>query len=1283
MVRRFLPVALLLAIACTMSYAQTGANAGWMFPQEQVPAFSIPQMSKAPTIDGNLDPSEWRQAVRVMGMANVGGNSYYGRPHAFYLGWDTEHIYIAARAHILPGHKLYRGKRERYSSATVFDDSIEIGLDFLGRNKLAGEAESFFKFIINSLGSGEYLKMYPSIGQYLYNWTPDNKIGSVVHDRPDGRFWELEMSYNLKDLQLPEPMKAGDKLKILLGTDLKNPGWEWACFPSASGYLQSFGFPTATLSSVDPYVQIEKFTGLDDEKLDLKSVIYNPTDDMRDVSVALKVDGKDGSTVLNQQRDLSIPASGSLRFDVDRSFAGVGSGTYSLVITSGGNTIYKYFVNFAKDTKKDYLNYTPVKEAFRMETLFNPVRSCLWVSGDTLDSEAPEGAKFAAMTYSVLDPSGKEISSGKVDKLVLYKYEKLIELPQLAPGTYKLSLSMLDENGKVVLTRDTTFAKKDEAKDFAQWWNNKIGDTSRVLKPFVPLQLARGSFSETAVSCVGRVYEFDGLGLPVQIKSNGGYVMAKPARIVVTINGVETVVPTTSKLAITSAKDYRVEFSGKSIAAGIQFTTKGWMEQDGLVNIELTYAPTVRAVAIQSLRVEWPIDDTQSNYVACVGVGGNYSARFLDQAPDGIGQVWNTLDALGTVGSGMTIGNFYDNLWVGNEMRGLLWAADSDKGWVPSNMAPAHSLFREKRSLAIRNHIINTQSGEQPFVLVAPRTVQLQYNASPFKPLAKGWRLNQVSACNGFSGGKWKVNWDTGRDYFSILSPPFEDHKRWPEYYKYCKEVSDGMVAKSEYTGIADRLRTFTCNQIALRGYMDKTVEPGLYDYFKADWVPGEESLNKSYTDYMTWLMDKQVKEGGVRHFYFDISMVKVFPSLTAGLGYQLEDGRVQPGGMCGTLREWYKRVWSMMQENNLYPGGVSGHSTNAISLKALPFADSIVDSEFPMVDPITVYPANRMIAFSCPHNFGTHITHLGYMNNNWSVMHDSGACAGGGIFYHPEFRHFGISRDDIDFVPYWRNERVVKNIGDGLIASIWTRPGAAIIAVMNYGLDPAGQEKARPCQLMLDMHELGVPNGGVARVSDLYKKQHVADSHLNTYNWYQGLPDKQVPGSWQGDKGKLLPQVVPKLDQAAGLIDGFDINYHDVRYVLVTWDDRPELYGTYDEKLFTEENLTSVLEWGLYRSETRQLGAGDVASAVKVDTGALTPMVWTRPGSVLIRLENPGKTAVDAEMTLNQAKLGVKVEKIWAQFVQCIGGDLDPITGKLKTNVEPGKTKLVYIDLN
>jgi len=134
----------------------------------------------------------------------------------------------------------------------------------------------------------------------------------------------------------------------------------------------------------------------------------------------------------------------------------------------------------------------------------------------------------------------------------------------------------------------------------------------------------------------------------------------------------------------------------------------------------------------------------------------------------------------------------------------------------------------------------------------------------------------------------------------------------------------------------------YALRNAGLRGRMARAYHS--YRQIKRDWLRGNESLNRSYTDYMVWLMNRQIREGGCTHFYFDISFSRDARDLSAGFGYRLPDGRIQPTSMDGPLRTWYQRCWALAQENDLYPGAISGHATNSICLKALPFADAVLD---------------------------------------------------------------------------------------------------------------------------------------------------------------------------------------------------------------------------------------------------------------------------------------------------------------------------------------------------
>jgi hypothetical protein len=1326
------PRALLMAmmVIFLMMAQSSFAASGYMFPENQVPCFNIPKMQTPPKIDGTIDAAEWKDAVSIMGMSYAHTNNYGGRPHRFWVSWDDTHIYIAGRAHVLKDHILQKSRREKFTTGTVFDDAFEFGLSMEGRNQAPGEAPSFFKFILNAVKSGEYLKMYPSIGQYLYNWRPEidmvTRISDGEYEGVPCKWFDIELSLDQADLEMPVQNKAGDLIKILLAQDGKNPGWQWLHVPSATGYLVHDGYPRGLFTSDQPYVQVEKLDGLYDEKIQLVSTIFNPGNKPVKIKSILSVANEKlrGNADITPKvgvaidQELEIPANGFVIFKADQAFPGfiygevpdkkgnVMQGAFHWLVTLVGQPdaapVYKYNLTFNKDTEKKILQYTNKPSIFNMETKYNPVSHKIWIEADTLDAQLPAGTTAAGAAWSVKQ-GDTVIAKGNINKFVYWKYQDMIQLPILKAGKYVVEVSLVDKAGKALVTRTADISKKDEAKEYPEWWGKNIGNPEKVLKPFEALKAVKGKDSKTAVTCVRRTFEFDSLGMPKQIIANDGPVLTAPARIVLVVDNHEYVVPTKPSLTIIDKKDWRYSFEGSpSEIAGVKFTTKGMMEQDGLVSLELTFSPNAKPVKIQEMRIEWPVDDSWNNHMAVMGVGGNYSARFIDAVPAGQGEVWSSLKNIGQAGSGMTLGNFYQNLWIGTEKRGFLWYGTSDEGWVPNDRIGAHTIVRDGSTTIVRNQIIGTVPGESPFELNSPRTIKFSYNASPFKVLTKGWRVNQRSACNGFSGGKYKVNWDTGEDFFSILSPPFVKRDRWAEYYAYCKTEAE-KIAKSGIYDPTPRMSPYLTNQIALRGYMRKTVENDIYNYFSADWETADsgETLNDSYSDYMMWLQDRQVKEGGCRHFYYDISMCgRVSREIVAGMGYILPDGRIQPSGTDWTLRKWYMRANAMMQENGLYPAGISGHATQTIPLIALPFSDAILDSEFPMEDPIDVYPSARMIALSNPETFGCNINHLGFMNPDWAGMHDAGMGGGhGSVFDRNEWRHWGIERNDITFIPYWRNRQQVRKIGDGLICSIWKRPGSAILGVMNYGLDKKGFEKSRPLEMIVDLKSIGIPqnySSGQVRVSMFDSKAEYIEfgRYVDHLKWFQDMPG--VPYQWDKTKTqRCRPAVEAKLDLNTGAITGFNINYHDQYYIVIYWDEQPIIDKTWQTDL--AKYRVSALNWGI--NTAKEITKDN---SVKTTSAGITLRSWYKEGSLMLLISNTNATAkiADIDINIDSLKLKVNSDKLWNDFtsISALDGGLvrnvpsitdnntstlfyDGYKGKVVGQLNAGQSRLISID--
>ena len=66
-------------------------------------SFAVPRMATPPKIDGTIAPAEWREAVAVSGVTDVGNDLLDSRPATFYLAWDAKHLYMACRVYLRGG----------------------------------------------------------------------------------------------------------------------------------------------------------------------------------------------------------------------------------------------------------------------------------------------------------------------------------------------------------------------------------------------------------------------------------------------------------------------------------------------------------------------------------------------------------------------------------------------------------------------------------------------------------------------------------------------------------------------------------------------------------------------------------------------------------------------------------------------------------------------------------------------------------------------------------------------------------------------------------------------------------------------------------------------------------------------------------------------------------------------------------------------------------------------------------------------------------------------------
>jgi hypothetical protein len=1283
---RHVTISLLLLSALLVGALSVGQAQS--LPAGKLGTFTVPKMAAPPTIDGTIDPVEWRAALAIGGLAsqNPGGNLLVMRPTTYYLAWDAANLYLACRTWIMPGYKPRVGGRA-HNTATAFDDGMEFNLMPQGANVPPAGSDSSYKFFITCLGSqGDMGRV--SVGQIFRTWQPKFRVATrqtAVGSAPrGGSWWEAEVVLPAVDFGLVGPNRAGDAWKMLLAFN-HIPGWMQAAVPINSGYYDPAGFPTFVLREDAPAVQVtmDEMPGLKDGVAAVRVRVFNPTAQPAQVKVQAQVeewtDGKSSTELLTKEGMLTVAPGQTAEYAVNeklpRDLATRKGGIFYRV-TQGERELYRYYAFFQLGYPETWVTYTPPKAAFPVSGTFNPVRNNLLLRADSYYLPDPSAAK--AVHYTIRregDPG--IVAEGTIDRIEQFYFTRLLDLPPMREGAYRVESRMALRDGRVLGPEVTTFKKLDEAKSFAAWWKNDLGQTERLIPPFTALSGKRDQ-----VSVVGRTYRLNALGLPAGIAAQDGEVLTGEARIVVTIDGREQSVPVRGMPRFTERTAWRYGFTGTATGAGLRFTTVGAIEQDGLVTLKLSYAPIGNTpVTVEALRLEFPVRADVAETLVCIGAGGNYASHTATVLPkDKPGQLWSTLDT-GIGGSMMTVGSFYPQVWLGNDRRGLLWWADSDQGWSPVNEVPAHAVVRQGESMVLRNHIIS-----RPETLHAARTLTFSYMASPFKPLPKGWRMSIYSEDGTFgtAGHKTRKDPKTGReiDGWNWMNPPSYDPAEWSALWAEAKIKADAKVLANQWRDPATaRNKDWVHTSIPMRGYGVQTSDGSVGGYFAAEW--GDGNYNPSMTDYLLWLAHRAFGEGGLRTIYWDIFYTSVFSDRQAGYGYLLSDGRTQPTFHGYNLRRFMMRLYALMSDHGLTPGANVAHSSNAFPLVAFPWVDAVLDGEFVFFrdategDFVDYYSSRRMRSMAVSHNWGTqnswmmlnHVTdpqrqwrhHRTY--TDWQRMHDTWRGQDGRV--PPEtILEWGLNDARLAYLPYWRNPALTAN-ADDLLISAWTMPGRAIVLLFNHA-DKASAP--RDAQVTVDLKALGL---------------------LPQQAWAGGVVVKEIGGAIGGG----MPGNTPKdpdvsFDPATGSISVPGLKPRTARYIGIRVQEQADVARLRQEFAAVghgAELTEAMLDWGLAGKETKFQPAGTV-TAVKCAEPAVQLAMWHRADRILLAATNTAAKAAAVTVDIDLDTLKLTPQLPWQEFLRVRdfnGGrsSLDFAARKLALGtLKPGEVRLVGV---
>ncbi len=1061
------------------------------------PTLAIPHASTPPTIDGAVDDAEWQSAFSADALGTVRGQLSLRRTR-WWVAWDEKNLYVAMRSPLRNGERLIqRNRLLDGDESVIWDDCYEFWID-VGA-KTSGGHECYVQYLGNLAGAVYDNLRLPAIGirrmGYAAGWAPRNRIV----ERDGVRVWEMEVAVPFASLQLAKPFAPGQVVKMVLARNYKRP-WEQN---SLGAFGSTEGFASLVLSKDVPALHL---LGVGD-----------PAGDTVGVTLAGH-DAKGRDIAWSYADDAGVSESGTAKAGTDApkvlvdkpALSPAGKGSYRIRATTddgkGGRTVLLDWCSQRSygmaDKRADVLD-----AAFEdggqvaLDMAYNPIRDYVRVTGDFIDYD--DRARIAKGIATVTDESGKVLATQELtidDKAYM---RGVLRPGELTPGKYLAKLTCLDAAGETVLQREKDFLRRDHAKEFA-WWNTKHGrlDT-RVPSPWTPV-----AYKDGVLGVWGREMKVGPEGLPESITTQELPMLRGPVQMEVTLPDAAANLGNPSPIEVKLASDPRVTARAAADRGPVRVESEVTAEFDGMYRVRLTLSPRDgKPVTLKAVRMVVPLAAPFDRYLHASGEGIRWGYDCRSLPTEKLGPVW---DSTVVDGQRMTVGSFIPFLWVGCPKGGLAWFADSDQGWVPNDKVPAIEIYRPVRGGQLLldaekkgfdwiqgcDIVFNFISSD--FELKEPRTIEFAFQATPVKPMHKGWRADPWSIADTFA--EYQCAQKVGSDRRASPVPwTFDVDKCRQMVEKQHNSTNGYWFGIDKYPATAVPYSRH--NELVPRHMVPEAAYLAEHWNMQNSW---HIFYDRSMIDYFIHHYAQWCEQTGIDGIYSDNVRPEPCWNVEAGRGYRLPDGRVQPAYNLFGVREYFLRMRAAFDELGKRDKIVI-HMTHNMVIPWIGAADIAYEGEDGGIDPksprdhMDTWPIERLM-MDIPHQWGVAVkfmpTGLGN-GTGWPaelVRARARAWMGHvGLFDIVPDRHianpqffaardrFGIEADDVTFAGFWDVESPVRCEDKDVYVSAWKRPGKVLLLVVNE----RNAKDAVNAAVRLDPKVLGLPDATDWKVYD------------------------------------------------------------------------------------------------------------------------------------------------------------------------------------------------------
>ena len=978
----------LLLLACAMVAALPAMPAAG-------DGFRVPLLTTPPTIDGRIDPAEWRDAAGFDGFVTQG--TLQRRRVRAWVGADEKTIYVAIQSQLPDAGPLAAAVKSD-SLKAVYDDAVEV---FVDPTPDAPDHVDY-QFLCNSLGKGGYGVHKSGNTAEEESWSGNWRSASRLADG----WWHFECAIPVASMKMSGPgRKTTDGAwRINLCRDWK-PDWAWSSLAPAAAYANSgdrFVFTRQGAPAVQHVHDGDPSLPPSRGRLTLR----NPTGQPLELRASLDL-------VRNRMPEISRRQTFSLK-------PGQASFLDYAIDENDPTTVFELSLKVASADQRAIfydrtVKWTRAKEPLRWITqraapvapldlllAYYPSQNRLRLAADL--NGLPRDARPSRVTATVRSASDKRPVKSVDFPLAGFRggrQEQTVELPPLE-GQYEIALRAEGQGvppGELV--------KRFQRHKFP-WENTPLGRSTKVYPPFTPIRMA-GRTLQTVL----RTHQLNDVGLLDQVactSANTGVtkpLLAAPMRYVVKLDGSEVPVAA-APLKVITAKENEVQTEGRFQAGGLAASFRDTWDYDGTVKVDLSMEST-GGRSLDALWLEIPFLAEAAPLIHANS--DRIRAPVAQAVPAGEGPVWNA----SKVACDEFLKNFCPYVYLGSGVRGLAWFAENDKGWAWDPATPNLDVVRRGGQVVLRVHLVNRplvvtsarrlsfgllavpvkpmlnvagtrekgdrgdrrEKGDSPHLCEAPFGPFRQMGTVPFFPAGyNGWRYRFLRDNYHLLGTD--INWLALGDCGSVY-PAGKDLLLW----ETIKQGSLGRLTAAQEQAAIDRGRAyfepygpeavetfvrharhnFESHRGAKMVFYYNRASCQLFDEFetfKDEWClddlravgegkgRGEIKVvpSASYIDYNLYWYARSFELAGNEGVYWDNWFFA--PSYNTGMtdAYRREDGSVAPAAGIWGLRELAKRTFVLMNERGMRPVTFP-HITSFSPLPLLSFATMQYDWEW------------------------------------------------------------------------------------------------------------------------------------------------------------------------------------------------------------------------------------------------------------------------------------------------------------------------------------------------